>query len=788
MDWELRLGDAMSRPAQRMARALGGLETSLRGVDRAAQGVSLPRVSEGMRRSEQASKGAARAAREAEGRLRAQMREDRARAKGAEANARQESRAKAAALRYQERQQAQMQREQARGEAASQRQAERAAAQAQRSAQAKARQQARVEAVERRQAERSSALASRQQGQALRERNRQVEAQNRSRIRAEVRAEREIQRAKVQSARAIEQTQQANAQSQAEGAGALPGQIGLLMKLAGAAVLAAAGVAKLTYSFSKSVLEAVDFREGTIKAISTLTKDAGAGERAFDMSIDLAARFNLDPKQAVQSVHAFMSKGFTAEKSKVLIEAMADLKVLSPKANLDKVSLAIEQIKGKGRLQMEELQGQLAEAGVSVSLVLEQLAKKYKKTQNQIRAMISAGKIDGEEGVEAIIDAIKSMGTGKLGEAAEQAAQKSISGLVNGIKMRLSVLPIEMAKALGGSVGVEMVKGALRNVVEALNPEKSQAMYNLVSSASTFADTLFQALFGEASGEGAGATFQKIIQSVADGFKILTAAVKVVAPIVSGFLGGFGEVLGEVYGALRDVGSGMAEAFGGDNASALKQLGQLARSFGRVAAYLVVIFGAVATVIASAFATGTAMLGALMGTFWSAIALVQRLVGAIGELRAMFSSTGVSAGTNLWQGLVNGMNGGIGPTTDASSRLGEAAKSGVQTSLDIHSPSRVMEQLGGYTAQGFAQGVEGGQGQIDSAMGNVVAPPVAAPASASASTSVGGVSVTVQVQVVTQATDPKAIGAEAGAASKAGALAALEDVLAQLGLSPVPTS
>jgi hypothetical protein len=43
--------------------------------------------------------------------------------------------------------------------------------------------------------------------------------------------------------------------------------------------------------------------------------------------------------------------------------------------------------------------------------------------------------------------------------------------------------------------------------------------------------------------------------------------------------------------------------------------------------------------------------------------------------------------------------------------------------LDIHSPSGVFEEFGGFTAEGFANGLTGGRGMVDSAVNGMVSVP-----------------------------------------------------------------
>lgn len=71
----------------------------------------------------------------------------------------------------------------------------------------------------------------------------------------------------------------------------------------------------------------------------------------------------------------------------------------------------------------------------------------------------------------------------------------------------------------------------------------------------------------------------------------------------------------------------------------------------------------------------------------------------------------VQIGKDIIQGLVNGMGGMIGTVTSKVKEIAGKIPEGVKGLLNIHSPSRVMMALGGYTAEGLAIGI--GKGLTD---------------------------------------------------------------------------
>jgi tape measure domain-containing protein len=628
------------------------------------------------------------------------------------------------------------------------------------------------------------------------------------------------------------------------------------LAIASAALAAATAAAAFTAAFARSVLEAVDFRRGALAALTVMQGSAGKASATYDVGLKLSAKFHADPEDTIRSLQNLVSKDFSTSDATVILTALADLKVVSPTANMEGLTKAIGDIKGKGKLELEELKEQLGENGLPVSKVLDQLAKRMGKSTDEVRKAMSAGKISADEGIYAIVAAVKAMGTGKLGELAENAAHKSLGGLVAGIQSNMQRARLALAKGLDGSEGVSAVLAALNNIVNAVNPDKSPAMKRVISAASTFADTLFRVLFGPLSGQDTGDKLGAVLGAVADGIERITGVLSVVGPLAMEFAGGILDGLGEALSSVGGAVGAVLEALG-ESGTTLSDMGGVARMVGKAVGVLAVgaalAAGALATLAAGAVALvagGTAamasffapVLGALpllvataaataqyvsmlpgrimdagngladalgglatkglqaLGTAIArAKAWVAAMVGSIANavtgsslvssvlsLGGSLLSAGVELGSNLWRGFVDGITAGIAAVLDAGTRLATAAKSAVASTLTIQSPSRVMAEMGSYTAQGFAQGVEGGQAQVDGAMSNLVAPkPSLRGLGASTTTNsvnAGGITQNITIQGAGDVST-KDIASE----SNSGLVDALENIAAQLGYGPAPT-
>lgn len=99
----------------------------------------------------------------------------------------------------------------------------------------------------------------------------------------------------------------------------------------------------------------------------------------------------------------------------------------------------------------------------------------------------------------------------------------------------------------------------------------------------------------------------------------------------------------------------------------------------------------------------------------------QELIAASQGYRLMLEN-----GENLAQGYADGISNGMVAVMGANQSTFGSSGAYVQSTYGIHSPSRVMEKLGGYLTTGFAIGIQNGSGEVESSMITVVNPILAA--------------------------------------------------------------
>lgn len=156
---------------------------------------------------------------------------------------------------------------------------------------------------------------------------------------------------------------------------------------------------------------------------------------------------------------------------------------------------------------------------------------------------------------------------------------------------------------------------------------------------------------------------------------------------------------------------------------AMQQLGE---TIGEVAA----VAGAVLYAMAYPFIKIAEGIGAAIKLSQMFAAAVQ---GGIGSAISWLESISLAdIGANMMRGLAQGITGSAGEVIDSiKGAVGSAVDAAVSL-LRIGSPSKLFHEIGGYTAEGFALGVEDGTDGAQSALESMVEPPEVASAPAGA--------------------------------------------------------
>ncbi len=517
---------------------------------------------------------------------------------------------------------------------------------------------------------------------------------------------------------------------------------------------------------------------GVIKEASALRKleDARAKERA---SSDAKARKAIEQKRAKEAA-AFKASGAAHARGE-----QGDKKALAATSAIAAGIVAVGAAAIATAIKVGEITASLVEAvgeahatREAVTGMLKQLGATNapKALEALDRLSLKLG-LSLEEGRKQFVD------LGKAGKTASEAAgiikmRADLIAVGNSAEMADEKLkPVLEAKGAGATAAalakVGKEAGVAGDGVAAAN-KRLTTFEGFVTRLKNAPARIFDQLAKSAGpsldklGEKANKALDELLRSpeaaaavgmVTQGLTKVIDVVSELMPLVMPFVKGFAEGVKPIAKALGPVADAISKAFGGDNQSKMstaEKIGKLIGTAFSIAAVAIgVVAGVVGVVAASFVACGivAAGLGAAIGKLigW-AIVLVSdfpSLVGsAMNRAKAYMMLLADSAGetaNNLIQGLVDGISGGAGRVITAVKELGASVKSALSSALQIKSPSKVMQKLGGHISGGLAKGISGGQGMVEKAsagLGNVSAGGVAAGA-----TGGGGGNATVNINV-----------------------------------------
>jgi phage-related protein len=160
-------------------------------------------------------------------------------------------------------------------------------------------------------------------------------------------------------------------------------------------------------------------------------------------------------------------------------------------------------------------------------------------------------------------------------------------------------------------------------------------------------------------------------------------------------------------------------------------IGEVVTHLGDIAGWFVGAFHTAGAAVKHAWASMKSFAGKVAS-------MVSGAVGALGDL----ASGAVSAAADFITGLVNGIKNGAIAVVNAVEGLAGSAVTALKNKLHIGSPSRVMMEMGKFTAAGFAGGIEAGGSGVQRASAGMGQKAVSGASGASAGASKGSVSVT----------------------------------------------
>lgn len=326
---------------------------------------------------------------------------------------------------------------------------------------------------------------------------------------------------------------------------------------------------------------------------------------------------------------------------------------------VQRASLALSQIQGRGKLQAEEL-NQFIEAvpGVDRGAIIDQIAKELKISTQEAGARLGKGQIAADVGIRGLIfGALESQKLGQGdGTRGFGGVDKAIAAGANDINRQLTALDntiLEVKRNFGAAIASPAVIGGLKAIGSALQTisEMDPALLRAIALGVGGITIAFGAL-------GAVAGYLAIVSA---GVGVLTGTLIPAAVAAWSFIAPF------LVAAAPFIAAGAALAFLG------YQISQLWKELG-----------------------GWEVIWPAVKGFFTNLANTALDLGA----------QALDWGRNIVQGLVDGITGGVGKAVDAVTGLGSSVIAGAKDVFGIESPSKVFAEQGRFIDEGLAMGIE----------------------------------------------------------------------------------
>ena len=494
--------------------------------------------------------------------------------------------------------------------------------------------------------------------------------------------------------------------------------IGVAAAAAGAVVvglMVKAGISLAKYA------SAVQARHNQLRtAFKVMTGSQAAGDALLEEINKRAAHLGVSTNKFASTVRKLISGGMGKKDALNMASAFKDLEATTGEST-EGLDDAIAKMMGRGKLSLEVLEP-ILNRGLDDPKFFAALKKAsgFKGDQAAMTKAISAGKFSSEEGLAALIEAIEKQTGGKAGSMAHFKSMTTLSGVmsrvgraweqtvkkINGSKASKEILAFgnAIANALepNGSIGRELIyifDTIMSNVGNALAAMRKFAS----SSVFTTLRTAFVYVAAAAIIAGVGFKMGFVLAAKAAGSAITWVSTKIGA--LMNWLGLSGSVLAGLLPSWRTVAQVVLYAAVG--------FGVLAAVIGTVLGVLFLLGVAFVMVPALILVAAIMAVSAVVG--WL-IMMREKIVAAATE----FYESAKNMATNIVNGLVEGITSGAGRFVEAIKALAMGGVNAFKGAMRIASPSKVFEELGGYTAEGLEVGLDGGRGGVDDSAGNLL--------------------------------------------------------------------
>lgn len=334
--------------------------------------------------------------------------------------------------------------------------------------------------------------------------------------------------------------------------------------------------------------------------------------------------------------------------------------------------------------------------------------------------------------VAALIGLIGAIAPVITGIAAVVAAVGAVPVLIGAAIAAIIAVIIGLVVAIVANWNsiVEWTTNTWNTIVDAVSTAVN-AVVDWVSSAWSGLVGLVSDIWNNVS-NAVSSAWNAIVQWVSNAVSSVSNAVSSGFSAVSSFIG---SIMNSISSTISSIWNSITSFIG----SAINNI-RSAISAGFQAALSIVrsILSSVLSTVSSVFSSVVSAVTGAMARFGSAVsngisAVVRFFVNMGSQIVSTIAGLAgrmVSMGSQIIQGLINGIKNAAGGVVSAITGVVDGAISAAKNLLGIHSPSRVFRAIGDYTMQGFVQGVDSGASSAQASMVRAIRPPAAASLSA----------------------------------------------------------
>lgn len=447
----------------------------------------------------------------------------------------------------------------------------------------------------------------------------------------------------------------------------LAGAAGIAIQAAKAAAVLATAIAGIAIAASKEIFDATKFKDDAMDGFNAVLGSTAMAQKAYDKaaqtSLDVAGNLH----DTMDQMNSLISNGFSVDMADQVIRGMADIKAMDPKADVEKISAALEQVHAKGGLAEKTLKSVALASHTTVQDITAALMTDLGKTKVQVEDMLKKGTITADQGTRAVLEAI-SKKTGKpLGGAAAEA-NDDVYGMIERLK--------NLKEQMLASVNVDWspLKDSLKNVFDVLSGPQGAALIQVIGESLS---KLVKGAFGDISGPDGPAKIEA-------GFKTAANLIRDLTNVLLALVDAGKWVVGAIESIDQSVSSANRE---------LEQMGGF----------------------------GTTLKAMFLGML-DIMDPVNAAVDALGGIGGRASSMAQTIGAAVIRGIVNGITGGLSDVIEAVVDVAQAAIAAAKSEFGIKSPSTVFHEIGTMNMRGLVQGQDSEQANVERRTASTIDP------------------------------------------------------------------